>query len=110
MPACAPVMRVMTRLAAGLQLDHVHAFTGGGDHRRRHLRMHAPAGQPGDRAAGVDDRANAEPCVDAHAAMRIGWRTRSAAFSPIMIVAALVLPDITVGMIDASTTRRPSMP
>src|SRR5260370_26898742 len=34
----------------------------------------------------------------------------SAAFSPIMMVGALVLPPIRVGMIEASTTRRPSSP
>ena len=34
----------------------------------------------------------------------------SAPFSPIMIVGAFVLPETSVGMIDASTTRRPSMP
>jgi hypothetical protein len=34
----------------------------------------------------------------------------SAAFSPIMMDGALVLPPINVGMIDASTTRRPSSP
>jgi hypothetical protein len=45
------------------------------------------------------------------------WRFRcrrparsSAAFSPIMIEGALVLPDVSVGMIEASATRRPSMP
>lgn len=32
------------------------------------------------------------------------------AFSPIMIDGALVLPDVRVGMIDASATRRPWMP
>jgi hypothetical protein len=34
----------------------------------------------------------------------------SAAFSPIMMVGALVLPPIKVGMIEASTTRRLSSP
>jgi hypothetical protein len=34
----------------------------------------------------------------------------SAAFSPIMMVGALVLPPISVGMIEASTTRKPSTP
>ena len=31
------------------------------------------------------------------------------AFSPIMIVGALVLPVVTVGMTEASTTRRPEI-
>ena len=35
---------------------------------------------------------------------------RSAAFSPIMIVAALVFPFTMVGIIEASTTRRPAVP
>ena len=34
----------------------------------------------------------------------------SAAFSAIIIAGALVLPEIKVGMIEASTTRSPSMP
>src|SRR5882762_2407330 len=34
----------------------------------------------------------------------------SAAFSPIMIDGALVLPDVSVGMIEASASRRPAMP
>jgi hypothetical protein len=34
----------------------------------------------------------------------------SAAFSPIMIEGALVLPDVSVGMIEASAIRRPVMP
>src|SRR5215472_8389223 len=35
---------------------------------------------------------------------------RSAAFSPIMMVAALVFPFTMVGIMEASTTRRPAVP
>ncbi len=38
------------------------------------------------------------------------YSTMSAAFSPIMIDGALVLPDVSVGMIEASAMRRPAMP
>ena len=34
----------------------------------------------------------------------------SAAFSPIMIDGALVLPEVSVGMIEASATRSPAIP
>jgi hypothetical protein len=34
----------------------------------------------------------------------------SAAFSPITIDGALVLPDVSVGMIEASSIRRPAVP
>jgi hypothetical protein len=42
--------------------------------------------------------------------LRAARRIMSAAFSPIMIAGALVLPEVRVGMIEASATRRPSMP
>jgi hypothetical protein len=38
------------------------------------------------------------------------FSSMSAAFSPIMIDGALLLPDVGVGMMDASATRRPAMP
>jgi len=38
------------------------------------------------------------------------FSTMFAAFSPIMIDGELVLPDVNVGMIEASATRRPAMP
>ena len=41
---------------------------------------------------------------------RLAPRIRSLAFSPIMIEAALVLPLMTEGMIDASATRSPAIP
>jgi len=45
--------------------------------------------------------------ANGYAARRIFCRTMSAARLPIMIVAALVLSDTTVGMIDESATRKP---
>ena len=47
---------------------------------------------------------------EAYQPARISALIRSAAFSPIMIVGALVLPPISVGMIDASTTRNAETP
>src|SRR5437868_14623282 len=41
---------------------------------------------------------------------RISALIMSAAFSPIMMVGALVLPPIKVGITEASTMRRPSRP
>ena len=38
------------------------------------------------------------------------WLTRSAARSPIMIVGACVLPELTNGITEASATRSPSTP
>ena len=40
----------------------------------------------------------------------VARRIMSEAFSAIMMIGALVLPDTRSGMIEASTTRRPSMP
>src|SRR4249919_770453 len=83
----------------------------------------------GDRAASAGEgsvSADRDPSSVAHLSMRAtfahkGRRKKdqfarisaliiSAAFSPIMMVGALVLPPTKVGMIEASTTRRPSVP
>jgi len=45
---------------------------------------------------------------DEHASVAASASTTSAPFSPIITAAALVLPDTTVGMIEASITRRRS--
>ena len=57
-----------------------------------------------DVRAGAGCRLRASPSAQASA------RMNSAARSPIMIDGAFVLPVVTIGMIDASATRRPSMP
>ena len=70
------------------------------DHRSPRLRVVAQAVQQHERWTGAlaDER-------DRHADA-----IRSAARSPIITVGACVLPPTIVGMIDASATRRPSMP
>ena len=93
-----------------------------GDHRRRRRRAHSrmrssarTSAQPCTRRPSScvprspgsrRDRSGTAPLACRHPTPRI----RSAAFSPIMIVAAFVLPRVMVGMTDASATRRPSKP
>ena len=67
----------------------------------------APAGKDLVARGGYAARAGAPP--PARPAF-VPARIRSEAFSAIMIVAALVLPEITVGITEASTTRSPSTP
>ena len=52
-------------------------------------------------------RPSTRPTRKPHAAAS---STMSDAFSPIMIEGALVLPEVSVGMIEASATRSPEMP
>ena len=59
-------------------------------------------------SASVEDSAEEE--APRYQPARISALIISAAFSPIMMVGALVLPPISVGITDASTTRRPSRP
>src|SRR6516225_1055307 len=59
------------------------------------------------RARGRYARSLSTPSKDRQVAVS---STMSAAFSPIIIDGALVLPDVSVGMIEASAIRRPAMP
>src|SRR6476661_38906 len=66
-------------------------------------------------AKGLGPRFRGDERMGAHAAFAAGWalascRIMSEAFSPIITQAALVLPETTVGMIEASATRRPWNP
>ncbi len=104
-------------------LRHDHHFTGNFPPRQRGERIDRPrqrvTGQ-GRRLqiAASDSRHHHRADVrDAGADLLHGagigqpaLRMRSLARSPIMIVGALVLPPISVGMTDASTTRSPATP
>src|SRR5688572_14495094 len=62
---------------------------------------------------GLPARDAVDAWIGPQAALRIAVAaasTISAHFSPIMMVGALVLPLVSVGMIEASATRRPAMP
>src|SRR6516164_1320650 len=50
------------------------------------------------------------PSYAARAGQEAAALTISAAFSAIMMTGALVLPEVIVGMIEASTTRKPVSP
>src|SRR6185369_14276518 len=66
-------------------------------------------------AKALGPRFRGDERMQAHAALAAGFalasaRIMSEAFSPIITQAALVLPDTTVGMIEASATRNPWKP
>src|SRR5437660_4282776 len=87
-------------LSPGLEQQHLVAAVGGE--------------AIGEHAAGRA-RADNDEIEIRHAAFATGLALASArimsdAFSPIITQAALVLPDTTVGMIEASATRRPPKP
>lgn len=59
---------------------------------------------------GIFDRTESSGAKGTSGHQRASARIISAAFSPIIMTGALVLPPISVGMIEASTTRRPARP
>src|SRR5258708_37344860 len=97
-----------------LGLGQRHGALAGADpysncHRLRSIRCRSgiAAGFRPQHRASRCRKANASP---ARLAYRASSRIMSEAFSAIMMVGALVLPDIRSGITEASTTRRPSMP
>ena len=95
------------------------ALAGGARPARHRARLHPGRRPPWRRRRALRAAAQGRPVGliniagrDTHDPRRLlsgsgSFSTMSAAFSPIMIDGALVLPDVSVGMIEASATRRP---
>jgi hypothetical protein len=107
------------RVAEGLKTTQLSRSRGGlrtagvgQEERFLPTRLSAGCGFRKETIAGMrrNGRDAPKPVVASKDGQLAAFSTMSAAFSPIIIDGALVLPDVSVGMIEASATRRPAMP
>src|SRR5262249_18089230 len=113
-PGGQPVRRPPRLCRIPKEISAPAAFAGGQDLHRHPPLERDGEGWPLRRArttggAGARNRRVLPPAALSQAQAAVS-SSRRAAFSPIMIDGALVLPDVSVGMIEASATRRPKMP
>ena len=107
--ASVPSVNSATRLSpSSLRVVAGFGQAAGAEGERRHPDGESLVAVRGQREVGVAaaHRISFTDGPEALASRRI----RSAAFSAIMMTGTLVLPDVSVGMMLQSTTRRPSMP